>query len=60
MKQVYRSGQFAKSIKMRGSCWTKDGDHIRAGSLEDSDAPALTGTFQTSNKDFIRAVRSMK
>ena len=54
------AGQLAKSIKMSGSYWTKDGEQIRAGYLEDSDDPGINRYFLDSKKGFVRAVRSMK
>jgi len=53
-------GELAKKVKLDRSYWTKDGDKILAGYLEDSDDPGINRVFLDSNKGFVRAVRSTR
>ncbi len=53
-------GQLSEQIELEGSYWTKDGDKILAGYLEDGADPGINRYFYDSNKGFVRAVRSLK
>jgi len=53
-------GQLAEQINLEGSYWTKDGDKVLAGYLEDGDDPGINRFFYNSDKGFVRAVRSLK
>ena len=53
-------GQLAKQIKLEGSYWTKDGDKILAGYLEDGSDPGINRYFYNTDKAFVRAVRPLK
>jgi len=54
------SGRLAKEVKMDRSYWTRDGDKILAGYLEDGDDPGINRVFFDTDKGFVRAVRSVK
>ncbi len=53
-------GQLTDQIELEGSYWTKDGDKVQAGYLEDGDDPGINRYFYDSDKGFVRAVRSLK
>ena len=54
------AGRLAGEIKMDGSYWTRDGDKLRAGSLEDADDPGINRYYLDRKKGFVRAVRSLQ
>ena len=54
------SGQLAKEVNLDQSYWTKDGDRILAGYLEDGDDPGINRIFFDTDKGFVRAVRSTR
>ena len=51
------SGQLAKKVDLERSYWTRDGDKVLAGYLEDGDDPGINRIFLDSDKGFVRAVR---
>jgi hypothetical protein len=53
-------GELADQIELEGSYWTKDGDRVLAGYLEDGDDPGINRYFFDSKKGYVRAVRSLK
>jgi hypothetical protein len=53
------AGKLASEVELDGSYWTRDGDEIRAGYLEDGDDPGINRYFRDSDKGFVRAVRTL-
>jgi len=53
-------GQLAKEVNLERSYWTRDGEKILAGYLEDGDDPGINRIFLDSNKGFVRAVRASR
>ena len=53
------AGQLAKQITMKGSYWTKDGNQIIAGYLDEGDDPGINRYYINSKKGYVRAVRTM-
>ena len=54
------AGKLAKQVKMDRSYWTKDGNKILAGYLEDGDDPGINRYFLNTDKGYVRAVRSSR